>query len=260
MGETRDPVDGRPGSWHISRWYNEMVGSAADTDKFRAEYRAKSIGPRYSGWLHFAFTTLGSLAVIAFAISRVRQPSWQELLVLPIGFLVSNAAEYFGHRGPMHRLQRYLGVIFRRHSVEHHHFFTHDRMSYESSRDFKMVLFPPVMLLFFLGGMATPIALILFLLFSPNAGWLFVAIGVGYYLTYEWLHFAYHFPEHTFVGRFPPVRVLRQHHRAHHNLALMTRWNFNITFPICDRLFGTTYRRSPEGRLDPEAAPAASQQ
>ena len=125
-----------------------MVGSAADTDKFRAEYRAKSIGPRYSGWLHFAFTTLGSLAVIAFAISRVRQPSWQELLVLPIGFLVSNAAEYFGHRGPMHRLQQYLGVIFRRHSVEHHHFFTNDRMSYESSRDFKMVLFPSVLVLF----------------------------------------------------------------------------------------------------------------
>ena len=48
-------------------------------------------------------------------------------------------------------------------------------MSYESSRDFKMVLFPPVMLLFFLGGMATPIALILFLLFTPNVGWLFVA-------------------------------------------------------------------------------------
>src|SRR5215472_9603215 len=203
MGETRDPVDGRPGPWHISRWNNEMVGSAADTDKFRAEYRAKSIGPRYSGWLHFAFTTLGSLAVIAFAISRVRQPSWQELLVLPIGFLVSNAAEYFGHRGPMHRLQRYLGVIFRRHSVEHHHFFTHDRMSYESSRDFKMVLFPPVMLLFFLGGLAAPLAALLFWCVSVNAGWLFVVVAMGYFLTYEALHFAYPLHPDTWIGRLP---------------------------------------------------------
>ncbi len=237
-----------------------MVGESA-TAKYRSEYRAKNIGRRYSGWLHFAFTTFGSLAVIAFAISRVRQPSWKELLVLPIGFFVANAAEYFGHKGPMHHRTPFLGVIFRRHSVEHHHFFTHDQMSYESSRDFKMVLFPPVMLLFFLGGMATPIALILFVLISPNAGWLFVAIGIGYYLTYEWLHFAYHLPEHTLVGRLPPVRVLRRHHRAHHHLALMTRWNFNITFPICDQLFGTSYRQSTEGRGDADSiAPSAAAQ
>ncbi len=221
-----------------------MVESSAATARFRAEYRVRKIGRWYSGWLHFAFTTFGSLAVIAFAVSRVRQPNWKELLVLPIGFLVANAAEYFGHKGPMHRLRPYLGIIFRRHSLEHHHFFTGDAMSYESSRDFKMVLFPPVMLLFFLGGMAAPIALILYLLFSPNAAWLFVAIGIGYYLTYEWLHFAYHLPEDTFIGRLAPVRILRRHHRIHHDLGLMTRWNFNITFPICDLLFGTSFRRS----------------
>jgi len=224
-----------------------MVDEVSATAKFRAEYRAKYIGRWYLGWLHFAFTTVGSLAVVVFAVSRVRQPSWGELLVLPAGFMVANAAEYFGHQGPMHRLKPYLGLIFRRHSVEHHHFFTHDEMSYESSRDFKMVLFPPVMLLFFLGGIATPIAVLLFLLVSPNAGWLFVAVGVGYYLTYEWLHFAYHLPEDTFVGRLAPVRVLRQHHRIHHDLALMTRCNFNITFPICDLLFGTIHRSPTAG-------------
>jgi hypothetical protein len=230
-----------------------MALERADTAKYRAQYRAENIGRWYSGWLHFCFTTFGSLAVIAFAISRVRDPSWKELLILPIGFFIANAAEYFGHRGPMHRLQRYLGVIFRRHSVEHHHFFTYDQMSYESSRDFKMVLFPPVMLLFFLGGMATPIALILFATTSSNVGWLFVAVGVGYYLTYEWLHFAYHLNEDTFVGRLPFIRVLRRHHRDHHNLALMTRWNFNITFPICDRLFRTTYDSTREGAEQPNS-------
>lgn len=230
-----------------------MVDEVSATAKFRAEYRAKYIGRWYSGWLHFAFTTAGSLAVVLFAATRVRQPSWKELLVLPAGFLLANAAEYFGHQGPMHRLQRYLGLIFRRHSVEHHHFFTDDEMSYESSRDFKMVLFPPVMLLFFLGGIATPIAVLFFLLVSPNAGWLFVAVGVGYYLTYEWLHFAYHLPEDTFVGRLEPVRVLRQHHRIHHDLALMTRCNFNITFPICDLLFGTIHR-PPLGGANPSSS------
>ena len=38
------------------------------------------------------------------------------------------------------------------------------------------------------------------------------------------------------------VRVLRRHHQAHHDLGLMQRWNFNITFPICDAVFGTLYR------------------
>jgi len=218
----------------------------ATTATYRDEYRTAHIGPRYSGWAHFSFTSIGSLAVIAFAISRVRDVHPIELLVLPLGFLVANAAEYFGHKGPMHRRRPLLGIIYRRHGIEHHHFFTHDAMSYESSRDFKMVLFPPVMLLFFLGGMATPIALVLFAVASANAGWLFVAVGMSYFLTYEWLHFAYHFPEDTWLGRLKPVGVLRRHHMVHHDLALMRRWNFNITFPICDWVFKTTYREGEE--------------
>jgi hypothetical protein len=221
-----------------------MGESSTSAANYRSEYRAKQIGRWYSGWAHLAFTSLSSLAVITFAITRVRLPTWPELLVVPIGFLVANAAEYFGHKGPMHHRRPLLGIIFRRHGVEHHQFFTDRDMAYETSRDFKMVLFPPVMLLFFLGGMATPIALALFLLFSSNAGWLFVATGMGYFLTYEWLHFAYHFPQDSWLGRMRIVRVLRQHHATHHNPALMTRWNFNITFPICDRLFGTTFSES----------------
>ena len=27
----------------------------------------------------------------------------------------------------------------------------------------------------------------------------------------------------------------------------MTRYNFNITYPICDRLFGTLYREAERG-------------
>lgn len=228
-----------------------MSSAPASTASYRADYRAAQIGPRYSGWAHLSFTSLGSLAMIAFAISRVRDVHSIELLVLPLGFLVANAAEYFGHKGPMHRLKPMLGIIYRRHGIEHHHFFTHDAMAYESSRDFKMVLFPPVMLLFFLGAIATPIALLLFAVASANAGWLFVAVGVSYFLIYEWLHFAYHFPENTWLGRLKLVRVLRRHHAAHHNLALMGRWNFNITFPICDWVFKTMYRETEKAGAAP---------
>jgi hypothetical protein len=35
------------------------------------------------------------------------------------------------------------------------------------------------------------------------------------------------------------VRVLRRHHTIHHDISRMTTENFNITFPIADRIFGT---------------------
>src|SRR5262245_18325185 len=105
-------------------------------------------------------------------------------------------------------------------------------MSAESSRAFKMVLSPPAILLFFLGVVATPIGAALHLLVSPNAGWIFASVAIGYYLTYEWLHFAYHLPPEGFVGRRRLIAVLRRHHQRHHDPGLMSRFNFNITFPI----------------------------
>src|SRR5215472_18760541 len=113
-------------------------------EAFREEYRRTRIGRRYSGYAHFAFTSLSSLVVIVFAASRIHGIRPAEWLVLPCGFLFANAGEYFGHKGPMHRPTRLLGLLFERHTREHHHFFTHEAMAYDSPSDFKMVLFPPV--------------------------------------------------------------------------------------------------------------------
>ena len=90
-------------------------------------------------------------------------------------------AHSFGHRGPMHHRRRGLGIIFERHTLQHHQFYRHDAMAAESPDDFQMVLFPPVMLLFFLGGLAAPIGLLLGVLGTPNLGWLFAATGVAYW-------------------------------------------------------------------------------
>jgi hypothetical protein len=209
---------------------------------FRKRYLADEVSANYNGWLHFAVTTIGSLAAIGFAISRVRSPSWAELAAVPVFFLIANLAEYFGHRGPMHHRRPGLMVIFERHTLQHHQYYTHDAMAADSPRDFKMVLFPPIMLVFFLGLMAAPIGLVLGLVFSANLGWLFVATGVSYFLTYEWLHWSYHQPIESWIGRLALVRRLRRHHTIHHNLERMAKTNFNITFPIADTLFGTNAR------------------
>lgn len=220
---------------------------------FRQAYRTEHIGPRYSGVLHLLFTSLGSLAVIVFAAVRVDAPSALELLAVPATFLFANFVEYRGHKGPMHNRHRRLALLFERHTQQHHRYYTHEAMSYESARDLKMVLFPPVMLLFFLGAVAVPVAALLFLVASRNVAFLYVATAMGYFLTYEWLHFCHHLPMAGLVGRIGFLRRLRLHHQAHHDPARMNACNFNITFPICDRLFGTL--RRDEGDRHAAGAP-----
>jgi hypothetical protein len=220
---------------------------------FREEYRRKYVGPRYSGRAHFAFTSLGALAAIGFSLSRLDAVRPLEWLTVPAVFLLGNVVEFLGHRGPMHHRRRGLRLLFQRHTEQHHRFFTHEALAYESARDVKMVLFPPVLLLFFLGAIATPLAALCFALVTPNVGWLFAASAVGYYLTYEWLHFCHHLPPEHPVARLPLMARLRRHHQAHHDPSKMQRYNFNITVPFSDWLFGTAWRPgAPSGVDQPE--------
>lgn len=214
------------------------------TERFRVAHRVE-IGPRYDGRLHFATLNVVLPAVILGALSQVSAPTAREIAVVPIAFVIANLAEYLGHRFPMHRAMWPLERLCHRHAGMHHRFFTHLAMRADSHRDWAAVLFPPVLLLFFLGGIATPIGVALFAFSSSNTGSFFVATAAGYFLLYEWLHLAYHQPDDSFVGRRAIVRLLRRHHMTHHDPSRMTRVNFNITFPICDLVFGTAERAHP---------------
>ncbi|CAM4173531.1 sterol desaturase family protein [Corallococcus sp. ZKHCc1 1396] len=213
---------------------------------FREEYRARLIGPGYQGWAHFAFTSLVCLTGIVLAVAQLESVRPWELLEVPGVFILANGVEFLGHRGPMHHKRRGLGLLFERHTAQHHRFFTHEAMAYDSPRDFKMVLFPPVLLLFFLGAVAAPLGALCFLLISANAGWLFVASAVAYYLAYEWVHFSTHLLNGHWSTRLPVVRFLRRHHQVHHDPSRMGRHNFNITFPLADWLVGTLWSRERE--------------
>ena len=82
------------------------------TDAFREQYRQRI--PRwYSGWFHFAATSVGSLAVVTACLSRVRHPTAAQWLTVPLTFLAANLIEYLGHRGPMHRRGRPTGTSSR---------------------------------------------------------------------------------------------------------------------------------------------------
>jgi sterol desaturase/sphingolipid hydroxylase (fatty acid hydroxylase superfamily) len=208
----------------------------------RADFRASRIPERYSGQLHLA-TVIGFAVIVATAslamLEDVRAAEW---LAVPLTFLYCNIAEYLGHRGPMHHRTRFLGGIFQRHTVEHHSFFTDEAISFDSPRDYRAVLFPPILLAFFFGLFAVPAGAVLYFLLSPNIGFLFICTAILYYLNYELFHFAYHVDPRSWLGRAPLIHRLRRNHVRHHDKHLMTRYNFNITYPICDRLFGTLYR------------------
>lgn len=210
--------------------------------EFRQAYRRDEIGERYSGWLHFAFTSTVSLAVILICLAQLDSVRAVEWLTVPAVFVYANLVEYLGHRGPMHHPVRALGLLYRRHTKQHHRFFTERAMAFDDSRDFKAVLFPPVMILFFLGGFGLPMWLLLTWLATANVAWLAVATGMAYYLNYEWLHFAYHCDPDSRVGRLPGLAALRRLHLRHHDPRLMARYNFNITYPVADWLLGTLYR------------------
>ncbi len=209
----------------------------------RESYRAHELPRLYNGRLHFLFTSLFGLGGIAVCVWLLRDLRWWEWLTIPITLLYANLAEYIGHRGPMHRRNRYAPIIFDGHTGIHHRFFTEEAFAYDSPRDWHALLLPPYLIVFFLGLFAAPVAALLYFAVSPNVAYLTVASALGYFVSYEWMHFCYHAPEDSLLLRIPFMRQLRQHHMTHHNPRLMTRYNFNITFPIFDWVFRTTYRR-----------------
>jgi hypothetical protein len=212
---------------------------------FREQYRREHIPARYQGARHLMFTFGIGAVVMVWAALQAEHVTPLEWLTVPLTFLYANFSEYWGHRGPMHHLKRGLRLVYERHTRQHHRFFTDDNMELDDLRDLRAVLFPPVLMTFFLAAFMLPVALLLAWIATPNVAWLFVATSLAYFLNYEFLHMAYHLPAAHPIARWGLIRRLERLHRAHHDPRLMAQRNFNITYPICDVLFGTL-QRPPE--------------
>ena len=211
---------------------------------FRKHYRANYQPKRYNGWLHFSFSMGFAVSVLSFAITQVSGVSFYEWLTIPITFIYANFVEYLVHRFPMHRPFPKLKLLFRRHARQHHRFFTDKAMQFDSVNDFAAVLFPPYLIAFFLVFFATPVGLALSFFASENVAYLFVITAFAYFINYEIFHTVYHLPDDHWVYKSRVMRNLRQLHLHHHDQKLMSHYNFNITYPISDWLFGTYYRES----------------
>jgi sterol desaturase/sphingolipid hydroxylase (fatty acid hydroxylase superfamily) len=203
--------------------------------------RADHLAAGYSPWRHMALTLALAvgLATLGLALAwRARVGDW---LLLPAILVIANFIEWMVHRNPMHRPLR-PRIMYRNHAQLHHLAFTEGRMVIGNTDELGLIMMPwYTMLGLFL--VASPVMVIAGVLRGPGLAGVFLLGAVAYFLCYETLHALYHLPDATLdragIGRVRAFRRLQAHHRHHHILGRMAAVNFNVTFPLMDRLFGT---------------------
>ncbi|MGL6243143.1 SRPBCC family protein [Pseudomonas sp.] len=216
------------------------------TQAFRSRYRA-DIHPRYNPWLHGAFVLLFGLLAIGGFWSTVHQVRPLEWLAVPLTLLFFNFGVYMVHRHLGHHKKSFARMFYARHAGDHHSFFAPGHMTYDSPRDWRVILFPAWLIVLHTVAITLPLWWLLKQVDANVAG-LFGGCLVLGYLMYEVFHACEHLPPENPVTRLPWIRQMRRLHELHHRRELMQERNFNIVFPLMDYLFGTLY-------WEPEPAP-----
>ena len=193
----------------------------------------------YRGEMHLGFTLVFTIGVIAYCAANLADTHWQEwvLVVVPM-FLFGNWAEWAGHRYLLHSPKSWIKPAYKRHVATHHQFFSHRTLQYQGQKEWRALLFPPFAPVLFVLA-ALPPSLLIAGFWSANAGYIAMLTMAAYFLMYEGLHTLSHL-DHPLLDRIPLVNTVRRMHVLHHNPDFMHTRNFNLTFPICDALFGTS--------------------
>ena len=209
------------------------------TQAFRSRYRA-DIHPRYNPWLHGAFVLLFGVLAIGGFWSTVHQVRPLEWLTVPLTLLFFNFGVYLVHRHLGHHKKSFARMFYARHAGDHHSFFAPGHMTYDTARDWRVILFPAWLIVIHTVVFTLP-AWWLFKQVNANVAGLFGGCLVLGYLMYEVFHACEHLPPDNPVTRLPWIRQMRRLHELHHRRERMQERNFNIVLPLMDYLFGTLY-------------------
>ena len=142
----------------------------------------------------------------------------------------------------MHRPVPFFNYPFKAHTLTHHHKFRADE-SYHLQTEADKTTAPmawwnaPAIW----APHLAPVLGLQWWVGKPIAWGIFVAM-VGYYATYEYLHWRMHIPRKRHVERSGIFFRLNGHHLLHHRY--MGR-NLNVVLPLFDWIFGTLLLRSP---------------
>jgi Fatty acid hydroxylase superfamily len=218
------------------------------------ERRRKAIVDQIPSWYrptpHFVIPSLIGLAALIFGAVSVHALRPIELLAIPLTLLAAFGFEWRVHKWVLHKRMPGLGLLYERHELHHHVIYTYEDIVLRSSREMYLILMPAYAVVL-IGLINAPIAYGLSFLFSANVAYIYLVTSMVFFLAYEWLHLAYHLPPAHPIGRLPFIARLREHHRRHHDPRLMKAWNFNVSLPLFDWIYRTTW--TPER----EAARAA---
>lgn len=214
-------------------------GPKFGSNEYRASFR-ESVRRRPSGTVYVLAVFLLLLSILGFIVWRIEAFDNWFWISLPAYFLVANGIEYWLHRYPMHHRMRLMPVVYE-HVTIHHNFYADEHFYFEQPEDYYAAILPYYIFV----GLSLVIALIagvVGFVFGADRGWQFALVAYSYYLLYEALHFSYHTRAGGLLKRIPFVDYLSRGHLYHHRIGLMSRYNFNITFPIFDKIFRTQYK------------------
>ncbi|SET82813.1 Fatty acid hydroxylase superfamily protein [Pseudomonas sp. NFR09] len=212
---------------------------AHPTETFRARYRAQ-VATHYNPWLHAGFVFGYGIVCISLAWSSTHQITALQWLTVPATLVFFNLCIYLVHRHLGHHKHALARLFYARHTGDHHSFFTPGHMTYDSPRDWRVILFPAWLIVLHSLAITLP-AWWLIKQLSPNVAGLFAGCMILGYLLYELFHSCEHLPADHPVARLPWIRQMHQLHAMHHRRELMQGRNFNIVLPLMDYLFGTLY-------------------
>lgn len=142
-------------------------------------------------------------------------------------------------------------MFYKRHTGDHHSFFSETHLVPESHKDWRVTLFPS-WLVVVMSIFASSLGLVTARIFGEPWGLILSASLVIGYLSYEFFHFCDHLPANHFLTKLPWIGHMRQLHKLHHRRDLMHSRNFNVTLPLMDWIMGTFYWSPPEkdGKTD----------
>ncbi|VVN65319.1 SRPBCC family protein [Pseudomonas fluorescens] len=216
------------------------------TQAFRSRYRA-GIHPLYNPWLHGGFVLGFGLLCIGLFWRTLDQVQPLEWLAVPLTLLFFNFCIYTVHRHLGHHKKSFARMFYARHAGDHHSFFAPGQMTYDSARDWRVILFPAWLIVLHSLLITLPAWWLLKQL-NANVAGLFAGCMILGYLAYEVFHACEHLPPGNPITRLPWIRQMRRLHELHHRHELMQERNFNIVLPLMDYFFGTLY-------WEPEAKP-----
>jgi hypothetical protein len=166
-----------------------------------------------------------------------------------LAILYAPFAEWALHRNVMHRRLRGFSYPFKAHALKHHRLFKAD-FSYhlqdgKVKKKIRMAWWNGVAIAVILGIpfylVTYAVALCGDVVAAKIIGWTSLGIFLGYYATYEYLHWCMHEPKNRMVERLKIFQWLNGHHILHHK---SQDSNFNVVLPLADWVLGTLLLRA----------------